>query len=441
MKPRFEPDNERDAIDGHSPSLIDPEAYDASEQAFAASLEQTAASNTPRFVVDPKFTEPKLSQPKLSQPRFIIENETVDVPVASPDRASSDADLRAEADQQNETSEKDMAAPPSVLAEVEAHTDPESWRSEVAARLSHYRARRRPREPRYPSLQLKFEIEPVWGNATPNPPDAEGGADLSSMSSPGVTELPGIDNHPTSARFGHRLAENPASAPRIRLAEPVDQPRALFAISNEATAKVIDFASYSAAPRPIDELAEPVFDRPRIIEAPELLPPPPALGGISIESAEEPANDRRPGFEIPLQAAPMGRRVAAAGIDAILVMTAITAFSYIFFRITGEVPSPARVAATASLLAGVFWCAYQYLLLVYSGITPGLKLAKLELQRFDGDSVPRDIGAGACWRPCCPGSRWGWATRGACSTRMNSAGTIESPEPTWRLRNRHRPLD
>ena len=107
---------------------------------------------------------------------------------------------------------------------------------------------------------------------------------------------------------------------------------------------MIDFASYSAAPRPIDELAEPVFDRPRIIEAPELLPPPPALGGISIEPAEEPANDRRPGFEIPLQAAPMGRRVAAAGIDAVLVMTAITAFSYIFFRITGEVPSPAKVA-------------------------------------------------------------------------------------------------
>jgi len=28
-------------------------------------------------------------------------------------------------------------------------------------------------------------------------------------------------------------------------------------------------------------------------------------------------------------------------------------------------------------------------LLVYSGATPGLKLAKLELQRFDGDPVPR----------------------------------------------------
>jgi uncharacterized RDD family membrane protein YckC len=183
----------------------------------------------------------------------------------------------------------------------------------------------------------------------------------------------------------------PAGAPRIRLAEPADSPRPLFSSANEATAKVIEFASYSAPPRPFDELAEPVFDRPRIIEAPELVPPAPALGGISIEPVEEPANERRPGFEIPLQAAPMGRRVAAGAIDALLVLGAISAFAYIFFRMTAEVPSPSKVAGAAAVLAGAFWCAYQYLLLVYSGTTPGLKLAKLELQRFDGDPVPRHI--------------------------------------------------
>jgi uncharacterized RDD family membrane protein YckC len=56
-----------------------------------------------------------------------------------------------------------------------------------------------------------------------------------------------------------------------------------------------------------------------------------------------------------------------------------------------EVPPPARVAEAAFLLLGAFWSGYQYLLLVYSGTTPGLKLAKLELQRFDGDPVPRNI--------------------------------------------------
>ena len=38
--------------------------------------------------------------------------------------------------------------------------------------------------------------------------------------------------------------------------------------------------------------------------------------------------------------------------------------------------------------SALLWSAYQYLLLVYSGTTPGLKLAKLELHRFDGSPVP-----------------------------------------------------
>jgi uncharacterized RDD family membrane protein YckC len=156
----------------------------------------------------------------------------------------------------------------------------------------------------------------------------------------------------------------------------------------ETTAKVIEFASYSPAARALDELAEPVLDRPRIIEAPELVPPPPALGGFLIEPAEEPANERRPGFEIPLQAAPMARRVAATAIDAFLVMSAFAAFAYIFFRFTAELPPLAKIAGSGALLIGLMWSAYQYLLLVYSGTTPGLKLAKLELHRFDGSPVP-----------------------------------------------------
>ena len=34
---------------------------------------------------------------------------------------------------------------------------------------------------------------------------------------------------------------------------------------------------------------------------------------------------------------------------------------------------------------------YQYLLLVHSGSTPGLKLARLELRRFDSGPVPRRL--------------------------------------------------
>jgi uncharacterized RDD family membrane protein YckC len=355
MKPRFEPDNQSDANDGASPTLIDPEAYDASEQTFAASLEQTASSRPPRFVIEEEISSAPAENAREGQL-----HEREDVPAET------------------------HAAGAAIQAVVEAAGDPESWRREVADRLSHYRARRRPREPRYPSLQLKFETEPVWN-------DPSGDAPI--WDKPTLPVSANVDDPPPPIRTARHAGESllPATAPRIRLAEPLDYSRPFFSAGNEATAKVIDFASYSAASRPFDELAEPVFERPRIIEAPELVPPPPALGGISIEAVEEPANERRPGFEIPLRAAPMGRRVVAAGIDALLVVTAIVTFAYIFFRITTVVPSPAGVAGTACLLAAAFWSAYQYLLLVYSGATPGLKLAKLELQRFDGDPVPRGI--------------------------------------------------
>jgi uncharacterized RDD family membrane protein YckC len=38
----------------------------------------------------------------------------------------------------------------------------------------------------------------------------------------------------------------------------------------------------------------------------------------------------------------------------------------------------------AAGIPSLFWATYQYLLIVYSGTTPGLRLAGLELARFDG---------------------------------------------------------
>ena len=207
--------------------------------------------------------------------------------------------------------------PAAAQAETEQAQDPDAWRREVAERLSHYRARRRTREPRYPSLQLKFETEPGFDAAAECP-------------------------HRPCPRHARRADYVPsAAAPRITLAEPANYPRIMPAIT-ETTAKVIEFASYSPAPRALDELAEPVLDRPRIIEAPELVPPPPALGGFLIEPVEEPANERRPGFEIPLQAAPMARRIAASAIDGFLVISAFTAFAYIAFRFTAELAAAGK---------------------------------------------------------------------------------------------------
>ena len=367
MKPRFEPDVPTDANQDLSASLIDPEAYDASEQQFAASLEQTSSRTAARSAV-PRSEVPRSVVPRSVAPKFVVEDEPQEVVRSQPHPDASFA-------------EGQEAARPAEPNEVQPQQDPDAWRREVADRLSHYRARRRTREPRYPSLQLKFETEPS-STAPVEPPAApalrETADYVQAATAPRIT-LAEPASYSTNSPTGYPT-NSPATYPRI-----------LPAATTETTAKVIEFASYNPAPRSPDELAEPVLDRPRIIETPDLVPPPPALGGILIEPVEEPASERRPGFEIPLQAAPMARRMAASAIDAALVMSAFAAFVYIFFRITAELPPLGKIAGTGILLIGLLWSAYQYLLLVYSGATPGLKLAKLELHRFDGSPVPLRI--------------------------------------------------
>jgi uncharacterized RDD family membrane protein YckC len=340
MKPRFQPDLDPSLSDSPPATLVDPEAYDASEQQFAASLED----------------EPR--------PKFVVEAAGPGNPTASAVAAEAAAERPTET----------AASSPPIEADATAGPDPDAWRQEVAARVTRYRTRRHPRSPRYPSLQLKFEsTEPSWD------------------------PQPGTSQPPVNAG-ANRLAvatQYPAPVP-LSAAQPAPAlPSIPLSILPEADtgAKVLEFPRLPSFPPPVsvDELAGPVFDRPRIMEVPEVLPPPPALGGMLIEREEEPAAERRPGFELPLRAAPMGRRLLASAIDAFLVVLAFTVFAYIFFRITATIPTLRQAAGVSSALIAAFWAGYQYLLLVYAGTTPGLRLAKLQLSRFDGDAVPRKL--------------------------------------------------
>jgi uncharacterized RDD family membrane protein YckC len=127
------------------------------------------------------------------------------------------------------------------------------------------------------------------------------------------------------------------------------------------------------------------------MEAPELLPPPPALGGMLIEPPEQTLQERQPGIDLPLKGAAMPKRVMAAFIDALVVLLAAAVFAYIFCKITpSQVPWRLATVAAAAIVAS-FWVGYQYLLLVCAGTTPGLKLARLQLSRFDGRPVPRPL--------------------------------------------------
>jgi uncharacterized RDD family membrane protein YckC len=106
---------------------------------------------------------------------------------------------------------------------------------------------------------------------------------------------------------------------------------------------------------------------------------------------EEPVKERRPGFEVPLQAARLAPRLLAAAVDGVLVLMAIAMSGWIFFKMTMSVPPARQLAGIAIVVLGICWFGYQYLLLVYTGTTPGLKLGRLRLSRFDGGATPRRI--------------------------------------------------
>jgi len=328
-------------------TYFDPDGPDMSEEQFSASLEvktpkvQTDVENRPpRFVVDAPEVHEVPERPLIPQTSTVWGQPPPAVPVersSTPGGAS--AGLPAE----------DGCADQAKFGDSDLEPD---WRDQVAAKVTSYKSRR-PRKERYPSLQLQFE------------PSADG-----------VLRSTRPDQNVT---FSQSIA---VQSTELRPAP---------AMSAEATARVIQFPRSAAAPVTKDELADPVMDRPRILEAPELLPPLPAMGGILIEAVSQPEPERRAGFEMPLQSAALSRRFFAGAIDAAVVAIALTAFGYIFLRIAGTVPQWRTAVELAAVLLALLWPAYQYAFLVFSGVTPGLRAAKLQVTRFDGAPASRSL--------------------------------------------------
>jgi uncharacterized RDD family membrane protein YckC len=255
-----------------------------------------------------------------------------------------------------------------------AEEESSAWRDELSAKLNRYRARRKAPPPRYPSLKLPF-------------------GPLESGLRPAVLEAPVFEpvaNHALAldeVQPAIHVQEPPAPNSFVETASPVRHE------TPHAGAKIIEFPRFAWAPLPPppDQLAEPVMDRLRILEVPEVAPPPPALGGILIEPAQKPELEKRPGIDIPLQSAPFRMRLLASIIDGIIIALASALFGFIFWKITSIRPPQLQTIVLAGGIPCLVWAAYQYLLIVYSGTTPGLRAARLELARFDGSPARRPL--------------------------------------------------
>lgn len=281
---------------------------------------------------------------------------------------------------------------PGVAPETEVASAPplelEPWRDEVAARLARYRARRKPRAPRYPSLLLPFESSDSRPRHAASPPPSPGNAPMSVDSPPppesGVPEnalpLESQDRVGADQRQLSPLSQSEIATPAF-VREPTKTETNLIEFPRSAAIPIFQTST----------LADPIFDRPRIVEAPEVVPAPPALGGILIEPALPQAAENRTAAESEIQSASIFRRLLATAVDGLILAAALSAFAAIFLRFNpfrGPLPLLAGVAAVLSIS---LWFTYQFLFIVYTGSTPGLRLTRLRLAKFDGSPVPRAV--------------------------------------------------
>jgi uncharacterized RDD family membrane protein YckC len=276
---------------------------------------------------------------------------------------------------------------------TEYSKDPEAWRDEVASRLQSYKARRRRS---MGESSMSFNFESTAGNHVflrpENEPDAE-------------QVVAHQEAEPAASYYNHS-ATAPAYEPPTyesqteTMDEPTPQTQASFEEFIPAVMKplpVFETAKLIVFPRPPmmqdaprNQLADPVFDKPRIVEAPE------AVETVAVPLADitlqpqipddlcTPYIDQSP--ELPVIVAPIAQRVFAEILDTLLVLVAVGVFATILAKLNPEVMLTDKRTTLGLLLVvpAAFWSIYKYLFLVYTGLTPGMQMAHLRLVNFDG---------------------------------------------------------
>ena len=274
-----------------------------------------------------------------------------------------------------------------------------AWRKEVVSRVQQHRARRRrPADPN--ALELDFSADSPY----------------SFGAEPGDHALP-----PPPERFAEIVIPQ----------NIVPQNMVQQNMAKQEPPKVIRFPRPQPAYVPtveevrLDELelAEPVPETPRIIEAfePEALEPgafepgplrASAAGATAMESQQmelltsfadirlEPEEERiEDDLDVIPRPAPLSRRFVSGLIDAGIVFIATGAFAFTFAELAEEMPQSRTALACMLAASGIFWLLFQYIFLTYRRATPGMRLAQLELCTFEG--TPTSMFARQCRALAC----------------------------------------
>lgn len=278
----------------------------------------------------------------------------------------------------------------------------EAWRDEVASRLNTYRARRR-RGGDDHSMRLDFEAEAPARETRRADTDFYRRANAA-LEQPASVDVPLVhakaDEQQTSdAEWLYTGApaesrnENPDYDPDFDF----NQPRVFEAVETpepprpESNLIVFPRVLSIEIPKPLkDELAEPVIDRPRILDVPEEITPTiegPLFAQVELDPEEESdqVSARAPEYDIPLQVALVPMRAYAAMVDLLLVTIACAVFGTIVWNTIPNIPHTKATFAAAMVTLALFWSVYNYLFLVYCGRTVGMDMARLMVVNFEGE--------------------------------------------------------
>jgi uncharacterized RDD family membrane protein YckC len=273
----------------------------------------------------------------------------------------------------------------------------ERWRDEVASRVEGYR-QKRSRKQLSGEFSMRFDWEQpghvpraqAAAAAVPAPePDWEDDLEQPSAAEAVEPSPSPEDRQPEPERIAALLDEAAALIEQSEaliaerkppLTEPAPAPRRL------RHTNLIEFPRLPFMPPPPDELADPVIDRPRILDVPdeivqELAEERTPLGDIALEPAsEDPV--RKPEFDVPPQVAPLPLRFAAALVDAVVVVVASAVFMAVVQLIAPGMPHNRMSIAVGLAAPTLLWAIYHYVFLVYGASTPGMRVARLEVRTF-----------------------------------------------------------
>jgi uncharacterized RDD family membrane protein YckC len=296
----------------------------------------------------------------------------------------------ASAQQRNARQLPDVAievAPPDLL--LTSHLDPdESWRQEVSSRIQSYKAKRRRA---LGNESLSFNFESTAGNHVFLKSDRE--PELEPLAYEQPEPLATYYAHPYATARAIEDYPEPETMDETMPEEYVDT-----AIEEPApppppapeTAKLILFPKPPMMQEaPVDQLAEPVFDTPRILEAPD------ASEAITVPLADitlQPENEDtcvpyiEPVLDLPVPVAPVSQRLFAEAIDILLVVLGTVTFATVAFRMGADSLSTDTrlLAGLLVLIPAAFWSIYKYMFLLHGGVTLGMQMARLRLVDFHG---------------------------------------------------------